>query len=252
MPKLIAGPGVHICSNCIRLCNDLLTQAVDSHSQDEQEDEESPEDKRVALWSHYEWFDPSMAGDIGIHETLLFRFIADLLQDSVLDDVSGSRRFAEGQWWVRLQFYRFEDRFSFLTPEAIARTLRSLQKQKLVISRNNGPGNEYEDRWYGYHPTMLRALQESSRLPSPPKRDRPGYVYLISGGGHYKIGKTSNLHQRHRQVSLKMPFETTLIHAIKTEDMDSLEQDWHNRFAAQRINGEWFNLTPEDVAAFCA
>jgi hypothetical protein len=90
--------------------------------------------------------------------------------------------------------------------------------------------------------------------PSKPEKfiewkDRPGFVYLIkSPSGHYKIGKTSNIHNRLRTFNVKLPFEPTLVHTIKSSDMHAQEQVLHQRFASQRVNGEWFNLSDEDVA----
>ena len=77
-----------------------------------------------------------------------------------------------------------------------------------------------------------------------------GYVYLLEGGGFYKIGKASNLDRRVLQIVPKLPFECQLVHAIASDDCLRLEQWIHRRFDEWRLNGEWFGLTAEHVRWF--
>ena len=78
---------------------------------------------------------------------------------------------------------------------------------------------------------------------------RAGWVYLIkSDTGHYKIGQTSNLHDRLRTFEVKLPFEITPIHAFFCHYDRLFCEKWlHEKFAAKRIRGEWFSLTNDDV-----
>ena len=45
-----------------------------------------------------------------------------------------------------------------------------------------------------------------------------GYVYLIKYGKDFKVGRTSSLARRSRQVQIELPDETVLVHAILTDD----------------------------------
>lgn len=56
--------------------------------------------------------------------------------------------------------------------------------------------------------------------------------------------------ERNRQIALQLPFEVKLIHAISTNDIDESEKYWHSKFNSKRLNGEWFELSQEDVTEF--
>ena len=80
-------------------------------------------------------------------------------------------------------------------------------------------------------------------------RSKAGQVYLIqSDRGYYKIGMTKNIDDRMATFYVKLPFEPDLIHVIECEDRRAMEKSLHIKFAAKRINGEWFDLTGTDVA----
>lgn len=94
-------------------------------------------------------------------------------------------------------------------------------------------------------------------LPSPTSDASPsaklsttGYIYLISMGEYYKIGRGEDLERRVKQIVVALPGRAALIHAIETDDLSGIEAYWHSRFAEKRANGEWFKLNGADVAAF--
>ncbi len=112
-------------------------------------------------------------------------------------------------------------------------------------------------RYAGADPHIDQALallhqSHTQTLASQNQGSRPGYVYLVRAGEYHKIGKTSKVHQRMRDFGLQLPFPFELLHAIPVADMTDAESLLHKRFAAKRLNGEWFALSTDDVAAICS
>ena len=52
------------------------------------------------------------------------------------------------------------------------------------------------------------------------------------------------------ELQIEVPEKAMLVHAINSDDPPGIEAYWHRRFEARRRNGEWFELTAQDVAAF--
>lgn len=77
-----------------------------------------------------------------------------------------------------------------------------------------------------------------------------GYVYMLKSGRNYKIGKAVAPDRRRYEIGLQLPEKAEPIHSIETDDPSGIEAYWHNRFKDKRLNGEWFDLTRDDVRAF--
>lgn len=96
----------------------------------------------------------------------------------------------------------------------------------------------------------------SAALPdsSQPIIEKPktGFVYLLRHGSRneYKIGKTYNPLRREGEIRIQLPEKLSPVHYIETDDPSGIEQYWHNRYSSKRKEGEWFNLSSQDVAAF--
>jgi hypothetical protein len=90
------------------------------------------------------------------------------------------------------------------------------------------------------------AAPRSTRAAKP----ADGHVYLIRMGDHFKIGRSEELERRVKEIRVALPAAAVLEHAILTDDPVGIEAYWHRRFADRRSNGEWFKLTPADLAAF--
>lgn len=77
-----------------------------------------------------------------------------------------------------------------------------------------------------------------------------GFVYLFRFGRFYKIGRSVSVGQRQRQLQIQLPEKLKTVHAIRTDDPIGIEAYWHKRFENKRKNGEWFDLSAQDVSAF--
>lgn len=77
----------------------------------------------------------------------------------------------------------------------------------------------------------------------------PGHVYLIGSRKFhwFKIGKSSNATIRVNQLGILLPFPIEVFAVWKTSAPSVLEYQLHQKYAANRINGEWFSFTAEEV-----
>ena len=58
------------------------------------------------------------------------------------------------------------------------------------------------------------------------------------------------LGRRERELVIQRPEAAKVIRPIKTDDPAGIEEYWHRRFHDRRKNGEWFELTAQDLATF--
>ena len=95
---------------------------------------------------------------------------------------------------------------------------------------------------------MNLPIQGYRRLP---KLESPaGYVYVIKEmefSKLYKIGRTNDLATRSSFVDLKTPGKTQVIAILQADNDKALESRLHKKFARVRKEGEWFDLTDDQV-----
>lgn len=101
----------------------------------------------------------------------------------------------------------------------------------------------------------LRKQKPNEEIPTDQSTSLlAGVVYLhlmrVGNEKRYKIGRTINSDVRHKQISATLPEKVERLHEIETDDAVGIERYWHQRFAARRRNGEWFELSTADVTAF--
>lgn len=103
--------------------------------------------------------------------------------------------------------------------------------------------------------SSLLATERAARNQSSAVSTRirsTGFVYLVKHGSRseYKIGKTMNRLRREGEIRLQLPEKLTPVHYIETDDPAGVKAYWHTRFASKRKEGEWFELSRDDVASF--
>ncbi len=127
-------------------------------------------------------------------------------------------------------------------------------KQKLAARlREFALTRGYEDVAQLSDPVIARlARSESNSNEDMTVGAKPilGYVYLLKSGRFFKVGCSNAVGRRERELAIQLPEEVRVVHSIKTDDPMGIEKYWHGRFGDRRKNGEWFELTAKDVAAF--
>lgn len=77
-----------------------------------------------------------------------------------------------------------------------------------------------------------------------------GFVYLLKANRYFKIGRSNSFERRSRELAIQLPERAETVHVIRTDDSIGIELYWHRRFESKRKNGEWFELSAQDVKAF--
>jgi len=109
--------------------------------------------------------------------------------------------------------------------------------------------NDYADVFEIVGPLIDESKPEADREGGS-KSPEQGFVYLLKSGRFYKLGHTNSVGRRAYELAIQLPEKPTVVHELATDDPAGIEAYWHKRFADRRQNGEWFELTREDISAF--
>jgi hypothetical protein len=96
----------------------------------------------------------------------------------------------------------------------------------------------------GECPDSLREILDGPEVEEPLG---PCVYFLRIETGLVKIGRSTNPEKRLTDVRRALPFDSELLHLVKSMDHIALEKSYHERFADRRVRGEWFALTEEDL-----
>jgi hypothetical protein len=189
------------------------------------------------------WGDALVEAGLGRNEFAV-AFTDDFLLGKLVETILELGKFPTGTQ-LRMRSNSISDFPSHSTFERLGKKYEKAQK---IIQFCDGRPE------YANVVQICKTISQSSvrKMADPLKVDRSdwGYVYLIKSGANWKIGKSNHPGRRESELSIQLPEKAELIHEIQTDDPFGIESYWHKRFAEKRLNGEWFNLSPEDVAAF--
>jgi Meiotically up-regulated gene 113 len=96
-------------------------------------------------------------------------------------------------------------------------------------------------------PTTESVGEESEDASS---NEQVGFVYLLKSARFFKVGRSNSFERRSRELAIQLPEKAETVHVIRTDDPIGIELYWHRRFESKRKNGEWFELSAQDVKAF--
>lgn len=101
-------------------------------------------------------------------------------------------------------------------------------------------------RYRGFPEESLRAYkhQEKLYLLKPGK-----HIYIIQLGDTdiYKIGFSKDPDKRIKQLQSKCPIPLKIIYTNFGHDYEFVEKYLHYQYREQRVKGEWFQLSTEDI-----
>lgn len=74
-----------------------------------------------------------------------------------------------------------------------------------------------------------------------------GYVYIFKSELGYKIGYTQRTPEKRLKEFSKLPYKIDLYHSTKVENPRRIEKQLHQVYENYNINGEWYDLSDDDL-----
>lgn len=92
-------------------------------------------------------------------------------------------------------------------------------------------------------PVSLGCIDYSSALTN-----NEGFVYVLKSAHGYKIGKSKDVKNRVQLFNVKLPFDVECIYYAYFDNYHKAETELHERYKHRLLQGEWFDLSNEDIA----
>ena len=138
-----------------------------------------------------------------------------------------------------------------MTQEEMQQRLEEMVPRLIPVLVNAATHGEYRGEAYGHLVHAARkgiagAQQALDTVSQPPSGIRGVYFVLATGTDRVKIGCTSHFPSRIGDLESGSPLPLELLSFFNClDDPAPLELAMHERFAASRLHGEWFRVTPE-------
>ncbi len=72
-------------------------------------------------------------------------------------------------------------------------------------------------------------------------------IYIIKCGEYHKIGVTSNIKKRMRNMQTNAPLPLELVYIKECDNAEELETYVHNKYFYKQTVGEWFKIKDGDI-----
>lgn len=95
----------------------------------------------------------------------------------------------------------------------------------------------------------LDTSHELSMYPIVDEAEKLEEVYCVNqqGTDYYKIGRSYSVSSRVTTLQAGNPYPLVVVYTIPSRNAAKLESSLHKRFKNQRLEGEWFLLSKDDL-----